>query len=186
MINPYHVIEKYYAKGSELYKILVIHSEQVKEKALEIANRLPDLNLDYQFIAEASMLHDIGIYQCNAPRIYCNGTHQYIEHGYLGANLLRDLGLPKHALVCERHTGMGISLEVINVRQLPLPQRDMQPVSLEEKLICYADKFYSKTHLGKMHSIDHIRLQMSRFGDKDLLKFNILHALFEGQSHKNL
>lgn len=180
MINPYHIIEKYYPKGSDIYYILLVHSEQVRDKVLEIANRLPNLKLDIEFLAEASMLHDIGIYLCDAPRIHCIGIHQYIEHGYLGAKLLRDEGLPQHALVCERHTGMGISLEIIQARQLPLPQRDMLPISIEEKLICYADKFFSKTHLGKMHSVEHIRLKMSRFGDVDLLKFNTLHALFEG------
>ena len=33
-MNPYDIIEKYYDPGSELYKILVDHSEKVKEKAL--------------------------------------------------------------------------------------------------------------------------------------------------------
>ena len=88
------------------------------------------------------MLHDIGIGQCDAPGIHCHGTHLYIEHGYLGAELLRAEGLPRHALVCERHTGMGLSREMIEERGWPLPCRDMRPVTLEEKLVCYADKFF--------------------------------------------
>ena len=119
MINPLQIIEKYYPKGSDLYYILLIHSEQVRNKALEIVRYHFNLHLDSEFIAEASMLHDIGIFKCDAPRIYCKGEHQYIEHGYLGAEILRAEGLPRHALVCERHTGVGISLEMIRKNKLP-------------------------------------------------------------------
>jgi len=41
-------------------------------------------------------------------------------------------GYPKHGLVCERHTGTGITLEMIIKNNLPLPHRDMVPVSMEE------------------------------------------------------
>ena len=53
----------------------------------------------------------------------------------------------KSALVCERHTGAGLSLEGIIAQDLPVPHREMVSVSLEEQAICFADKFYSKTHL---------------------------------------
>lgn len=179
-INPLQLIEKYYPKNSDIYYILMIHSEQVTEKALKLATRLPDLRLDINFIAEAGMLHDIGIFKCFAPRIHCQGTHQYIEHGYLGAEILKSEGLPRHALVCERHTGVGISLEMIREKNLPLPHRDMLPVMLEEKLICYADKFFSKTHLGETHSIERIRTSLGHFGASEVVKFDEWHALFEG------
>ena len=35
------------------------------------------------------MLHDIGIFRCNAPDIDCHGDAGYICHGYLGAELMR-------------------------------------------------------------------------------------------------
>jgi uncharacterized protein len=179
-INPLQLIEKYYHKESDIFFILLIHSKQVRNKALEIAKRLQDLQLDIEFIAEAAMLHDIGIFMCDAPRIHCRGEHKYIEHGYLGADILRAEGLPRHALVCERHTGVGISLEMIQKNKLPLPQRDMLPISLEEQLICYADKFFSKTQLGETHSIDRIRTSLSHFGEFEVAKFDEWHALFEG------
>jgi uncharacterized protein len=157
----------------------VKHSEQVKNKALEIAGKHPELNLDTEFITEAAMLHDIGIFLCEAPRIHCHGTHQYIEHGYLGADLLRKEGLPRHALVCERHTGTGLSLKMIEKGNLPLPHRDMLPVSPEEQVICYADKFYSKTQLDEAHSVDRIRDYLKRYGKSEVLKFDRWHSLFE-------
>jgi hypothetical protein len=71
----------------------------VSDKALAIARMHPELNLDTRFVEEAAMLHDIGIYLCNAPEIDCHGEAEYICHGYLGADILRREGLPKHALV---------------------------------------------------------------------------------------
>lgn len=180
MIDPIKIIEKYYKKDTDLHYILLIHSEKVRDKALEIANKHPDLRLDTEFISEAAMLHDIGIFMCDAPRIQCYGTHQYIEHGYLGAEILKKEGLFRHAFVCERHTGVGISLEMIKNKNLPLPHRDMLPVMLEEQLICYADKFYSKTQLEETHSVERIRTQLSHFGEAEVAKFNEWHYLFEG------
>ena len=72
--------------------------------------------------------------------------YPYICHGYLGAELVRKEGFPKHALVCERHTGAGLSLQNIIQQDLPVPHREMTPVSLEEQIICFADKF-SKSKL---------------------------------------
>ena len=117
-------------------------------KALSIARKLPELAIDIKFIEEAGMLHDIGIFMTKAPRIACEGSFPYICHGYLGRELLTNEGFPKHGLVCERHTGTGLSLESIVKRGLPIPHRDMQPESLEEKIICYDDKFFSNSQLG--------------------------------------
>lgn len=182
IIDPLAIIEKYYKKGTSIYTVLVNHSEHVRNKALEIATNHPELQLDKEFIAEAAMMHDIGIYLCDAPRIYCHGSHNYIQHGYLGAEILRSEGLNKHALVCERHTGTGISLEMILKNNLPLPHRDLLPVSKEEQVICYADKFFSKTKLNETLTIEHIRTQLKKYGENGVRQFNEWNILFEGTS----
>jgi len=179
MLDPYKIIEKYYPKDTDIYFILKIHSEQVREKALEIAERNPDLKLDKQFLSEASLLHDIGIFKCDAPRIHCKGTHHYIEHGYLGAELLRAEGLPRHAYVCERHTGTGLTKEMIIENKLPLPHQDFFPQSLEEQVICYADKFFSKTKLTEPHSVEKIRIELARFGDYQVAMFDTWRNNFD-------
>ena len=178
-LDPLEIIKKYYPLDSEIYQVLVIHSEQVRDKALEIADRHPGLGLNKQFLSEAAMLHDIGIFLCDAPRIHCHGKHQYIQHGYLGADLLRLEGLDSHALVCERHTGVGLSLETIIRNNLPLPHREMRPVSLEEQVICYADKFYSKTQLHKTHSVERIHEYLGHYGESEVRKFDEWYRLFE-------
>lgn len=179
-MNPIDIISKYYDVDSEAYRILVTHSRSVTDKALQIARQHPEMNLDIPFITQAAMLHDVGVFMCNAPEIDCHGEADYICHGYLGAELMNKEGYPTHALVCERHTGTGIALEEVIKRDLPLPHRDMLPVTPEEQLICFADKFYSKTKLDKEKSIDKIRKGLSKYGEKTLLRFEHLCKLFLG------
>ncbi len=177
-MNAYEIIEMYYQPGSELYRVFVSHVESVQKKVLALAKNRPALNIDLDFVAEAALLHDLGIFLTHAPEIYCVGERKYIEHGYLGADILRQLGYEKHALVCERHTGTGLSLEYIISRELPLPHRDLTPQSLEEQLICYADKFYSKTKLDCEKSIEHIRAKLQKRGDDSLATFDKWSELF--------
>ena len=137
-----------------------------------MARKHPELNLDMQFIEEAAMLHDIGIFLTDADDIYCYGTYPYICHGYLGADLVRKEGYPRHALVCERHTGAGLSLKTIIDRDLPVPHRDMLPVSLEEQIICFADKFFSKTKLDNEKSLEKSRKSIEKHGKEGLVRFD--------------
>lgn len=177
-MNTLAVIEKIYKKDSDLYNILVSHSTSVKNKALSIARNHPELNIDIQFVEEAAMLHDIGIFLTDAPSIKCFGTFPYLCHGYLGREILEGMGYPRHALVCERHTGTGLSEEDIIAQRLPLPHRDMNPVSIEEQVICFADCFFSKTHLEEQKSIEKVRKGLSKFGERSVLLFDRWCALF--------
>lgn len=177
-MNPLALIDKYYPEENELKHILLVHSCSVADKALAMAAKHPELDLDVQFVEEAAMLHDIGIFMTDAEGIQCFGKYPYICHGYLGAELLRKEGYPRHALVCERHTGAGITLRNIEEQQLPIPHREMVPVSLEEQLICFSDKFFSKTKLDKEKSIEKARKSVARFGEDGGLRFDHWCELF--------
>ncbi len=177
-MNPIEIIDKYYPEGGELRNILLTHSRSVARKALAIADAHPELPLDRKFVEEAAMLHDIGIFRTAASGIHCEGTFPYICHGYLGADLLRAEGFPRHALVCERHTGAGLSLKEIIAQQLPVPHRDMLPVSLEEQLICFADKFFSKTRLEEEKTLEKARKSVAKHGEEGLARFDKWCALF--------
>lgn len=168
---PLELIDKY-CKEEQLRHILLTHSRAVADKALAIARCHPELGADEQFIEEAALLHDIGIVRVDAPSIACYGTEPYICHGVLGAEMLRGEGLERHALVCERHTGTGLTLQQIVQQGLPLPQRDMQPVSIEEQMICFADKFFSKTRLESEKSVEQARRSLEKFGEEGLVKFD--------------
>jgi uncharacterized protein len=177
---PIEIIKKYYQEGTGLYDILIDHSFSVADKALSIAQMHPELNLDKAFIYEASMLHDIGIFKTNSEDILCYGEFPYICHGFLGSDLLKEEGFPQHALVCERHTGAGISLENIIRNNLPIPKRNMLPESQEEQLICFADKFYSKTRPQKEKPIDKIRKNLVKHGEDSIKRFDDWCKLFLG------
>lgn len=166
------IIDKYYPQDNELKHILLVHSRKVADKALEIARRHPELHLDECFLEEAAMLHDVGIFLTDAPGIHCCGDKPYICHGTLGAELLRNEGYPLHALVCERHTGTGLSLQQIEAEHLPVPHRDLLPVSLEEQVVCFADKFFSKTHPEREKSVKQARHSLERFGKEGLKCFD--------------
>ena len=172
------IINRYYPKDNELRRILLVHSRSVADKAIAIANAHPELPIDKQFVEEAAMLHDIGIFKTNAPSIQCFGTEPYICHGTIGAQLMREEGFPLHALVCERHTGAGLSLKEIERQNLPVPHHDMLPVTLEEKLICFADKFFSKTHLEREKTLEQARQSLVKFGEEELARFDAWTALF--------
>lgn len=179
------IIDRYYPEDNKLKYILITHSRLVCQRALKICDAHPELGMDHQFIEEAAMLHDIGICRCDAPGIECFGTEPYICHGRIGATMLRTEGLERHARVCERHTGAGLTKEEIIRQQLPLPHQDFLPETLEEKLICYADKFYSKTHPEREKSYDHALKSVAKFGDDGARRFKEWTALFEPENVKN-
>lgn len=172
------IIDKYYKKGTKLYDIYMSHVTDVTKKSLLIVQNHPELAVDVRFIEEAGMLHDVGIFLTKAPHIACEGSYPYICHGYLGRQLLIEDGYPKHGLVCERHTGTGLSLETIINRKLPLPHRDMRPQSLEEKIICFADKFFSKSQLGKEKPLKKIRQSLADHGSHQVEVFDEWCELF--------
>lgn len=177
-MNPYDLIDKYYGATPLLRHVLVVHSEQVRDLALQIVDRHPELHADREFVEQAAMLHDIGIFYCYAPKIYCFGPHHYIEHGYLGAELLRREGLPRHARVAERHTGSGITIEQIIREELPLPEVNFCPETVEEKIVCYADKFFSKSHLGEQTAYDKIRYNIWKYGHDAIVRFDEMERMF--------
>ncbi|MBT4027549.1 HD domain-containing protein [Desulfobacula sp.] len=175
-MDPLAIIENYYKPGTKLYQVLVEHSLIVTEKSLEIAESLIHLEPDLEFIEEAAMLHDIGIFLTRAQSIGCTGKNPYICHGYLGKKLLDEQKLPvKYGLVCERHTGAGITKENIFSNNLPLPKRDMVPKSLEEKIICAADKYHSKNpkHAGKKITTTQIIDELGKINKDHARRFSV-------------
>lgn len=154
------IIDKYYPEGTPLRDIYLRHCRSVADLALEIA-RKNALNLDPRQIETAAMLHDIGIFLTSAPGIGCHGAAPYVDHGPLGAALLRREGAPEWAArVAERHTGSGIPPY--------LPETEL------EKLICYADKFYSKSGSMQRKPMARVEASMARFGAESLARFRAL------------
>ena len=177
-VNYQNIIDKFYPADTRLRDIYIHHCRQVADKALAISHRLK-LPHDDDEVETAAMLHDIGIFLTDAPGIDCHGKEPYICHGYLGAKLLREEGVDdKFADVAERHTGAGITDNDIITLGLPIPRGDYMPRTLLERLICYADKFYSKSGDMKEKTLERVEQSMARHSDETLARFHTLHEEF--------
>jgi len=106
---------------------VIRHCEAVSREAKRIAERVRanGTPVDVEFVETAALLHDIGR----------SRTHG-IRHGIEGASILKDH--PGYARVCLRHLGGGI--DRAEAKKLGLPEGDFLPETLEEKIVCYADK----------------------------------------------
>lgn len=201
-IDYKNIINHYYPEASQLRDILLVHSRGVADYALECAGNHPEILLDdasfaphcvtkaerLQFIETAAMLHDVGIVRCDAAGIQCFGTEPYICHGRLGAAMLREYAenngieaneMEPFARVCERHTGAGLTAEDIRSQNLPLPTADFLPETMVEKLVCYADKFFSKTHPEVQKTYEQAERSLAKFGEEGLLRFRQWHHVFD-------
>jgi uncharacterized protein (TIGR00295 family) len=75
-----------------------------------------------------ALLHDIGRSQT-----------QLVSHGYVGAELLEKEDVDSVVVeIVRRHVGAGISAE--EAVALKFPRGDYIPKTLEEKIVCFADK----------------------------------------------
>lgn len=168
-------INNHYPADRKIRGILIAHSRSVATLALEIAHRL-ELPLDDDDIVAAAMLHDLGIIATDAPGIDCHGSAPYLCHGAIGADMLRADGAPEFlARVAERHTGAGLTAEEIAGAGMPLPEgRCYMPETVLERLVCYADCFYSKSRDMSRRSMERVETSMSRFGPGVLERFKEL------------
>jgi uncharacterized protein len=177
-MDPLRIIEKYYKKDSDAYNMLVTHSTMVTKKALDVAKRYkkkhPEVEIDMTLIEEAAMLHDIGSFLTCSKRLGSPEGKPYLCHGVLGKEVLEKEGLPKHALIAERHIGVGITKKEVVDKQMPLPKHDMIPKTIEEEIVCYADCFFSK-EVGRLEieeSLDAIRDELQQYGVEKVKVFD--------------
>lgn len=173
------LLRKYYSNAKAFY-VVYEHSRLVAAKARAVARRI---GLDEEagsFVQEAALLHDIGVCRTDATPIFCYGREPYIRHGLLGREILEAEGLPRHAIACERHIGVGITVADIRQQQLPLPERDMSPRTVEERIVCFADLFYSKNpgYLTQEKPIAMVRENLGRFSAAKVRIFDAWLAEF--------
>ena len=174
----YQLIGKYYDDNPPLHNIMLKHSEAVAYKAMKIVDNHSLLNVDRDFVEEAALLHDIGVCMTDAPTIHCYGKEPYIRHGIIGADIVIKEGMPQYARVCARHTGTGLTATEIIEHNLPLPHIDLIPETIEEQIICFADKFFSKTKLDSEKTLEQVRMSLMKFGEQSVNRFNYWCRIF--------
>ena len=178
-MTPDELIQECYPPGTKGYEVYMRHADAVAQKAVSIGRKLPHLKANLSLLEEAARLHDIGIFLTHAPNIECFGTMPYLCHGFLGRFLLEKYGFTEIAPVCERHVGSGLTRQYIWAKRLPLPVRDMLPRTIEEKIVCYADKFFSKTGKIEAKPVDQIIEKLGQHGKEVADRFVKLQRLLE-------
>ena len=106
---------------------VIEHCMAVEDLAMNIARRITSNEEILELVSRGALLHDIGR----------SRTHG-VDHAVVGAEILRMRGLDERiCLIVERHLGAGIpESEAV---KLGLPERDMVPETLAEKIVCHAD-----------------------------------------------
>src|SRR3984893_9712015 len=98
-------------------------SKRLSEKATEQGHHINE-----EATVASALLHDIGRSQT-----------QLVTHGYVGAGILEKEGVDSVVVeIVRRHVGAGISAE--EAAALGFPPGDYIPRTLEQKIVCFADK----------------------------------------------
>ena len=109
---------------------IVRHCETVTRVARILAEEFQRRGrpVDVRAATAGAMLHDIG-----------RSRVQTVNHGAEGASIVaKEGGDRKVVEIVQRHVGAGISPEEAKV--LGLPDLDYIPRTLEERIVCFADK----------------------------------------------
>jgi len=109
---------------------IINHCIAVTEYALNLACKLQQKGhkIDLQLVEAGGLLHDLG-----------RAKNHTVDHAVLGGQMAETLGLPEGvSRIIKRHVGAGITDEEAQV--LGWPRDTYVPQTLEEKIVCYADK----------------------------------------------
>lgn len=117
--------------------VLVGHCRIVAKVADALTDELKERGnrVDAKVVHAAAMLHDIG-----------RNRTQTVSHGVEGAQLLEGEGVDARVVAAVRkHVGAGLSVE--EARSLGLPDYDYIPRTVEEKIVCFADKMVDSSRI---------------------------------------
>jgi uncharacterized protein len=109
---------------------VIKHCKAVAKLALKTAEacKQKGLNVELELVEIGALLHDIGR----------SKTHT-VHHAVIGAEILEAAGLPEPVIsIIKRHVGGGIT--TTEAEKLGWPNDIYIPVTLEEKIVSYADK----------------------------------------------
>jgi uncharacterized protein (TIGR00295 family) len=111
-------------------EIVVKHCRAVAQVAVVLAEevRRKGGKVDVEVVFAAALLHDIG-----------RSRVQTVHHGFEGSRILADEGVDEAVVQAVRkHVGAGISPD--EAKSLGLPDVPYIPETLEEAIVCFADK----------------------------------------------
>jgi len=111
----------------------------ISEKIVKELTRV-GMKVDTEAVLRGALLHDIG-----------RSKEHSVRHGFLGGEILRKEGYDEKIIrIVENHVGGGIDEQ--DCRKLGMPERDFTPISLEEKIVCLADKYVEDNQIKPLHN----------------------------------
>lgn len=136
---------------------VIRHIREVTRLAVKMAERC---GADVNLVRAGAMLHDIG-----------RGRTHGIEHGVVGAQMLREWGYPEElARIVERHIGAGIDEE--EAEKLGLPRKNYIPETLEEKIVAEADNYAGEGEDGIRRLAERLLRKGSKKGYERVLRLH--------------
>ena len=115
---------------------VIRHVEAVSDLATEIAKAAVKRGypVNVRLVEVGALLHDIGR----------SKTHT-VHHAIIGAEIAENLKLPEPVIsIIKKHVGGGITAH--DAKKLGWPKDVYVPQTLEEKIVCYADKLIEGSH----------------------------------------
>jgi len=115
---------------------VIAHCRAVARLAIKIGEncRVRGLSVNLELVEVGALLHDVG-------RALTHG----VDHAVIGAKIAESRGLPRSITrIIARHMGAGITAD--EAKRLGLPNMDLIPKTLEEKIVAYADKRVEGSH----------------------------------------
>ncbi|QQG48109.1 MAG: HDIG domain-containing protein [archaeon] len=109
---------------------IVRHCKTVARVSMILATELQSQGkaVDKEAVLAGALLHDIG-----------RNRAQTVRHGLEGSLLLKEEGVDEKVVeIVRRHVGAGLSAE--EAKALGFPNLDYIPRSVEEVVVCFADK----------------------------------------------
>ena len=119
---------------------VIIHCVAVAELSLEMAKQLKKkgVDVDLKLVEAGALLHDIGRSRTNK-----------VDHGVVGAQIAESEGLPDAVVkIIKRHVGGGFTAE--EAAQFGWSRDTYMPLSLEEKVVSYADKLVDNSKMKRV------------------------------------
>ncbi len=167
-----------HAPTAEAFAGVHTHCETVWSIAEQLLSSPRLAHVDAGLVRAGCLLHDIGVY-----RLYGDDGRldhaNYVRHGLLGHELLAAEGFPEPLCrFCSHHTGVGLTRHDVETQRLPLPPADYLPVTAEERLVMYADKFHTKSRPTRFLTPAGYAAFIGRYGEEKVTAFEALRAEF--------
>ena len=158
-------LEIHVRRGSS--QLIIQHCNAVAKVSRILAEAMvKGVSVNVKAVLAGALLHDIG-----------RTKVQTVRHGYEGYRILKESGVDDLVSeIVKRHVGAGLSRE--EAKSVGLPPGDYTPMTVEEQIVCFADKMVDVTEVRpfaeevrrfvrKGHDVD--RLQNLKLGLQRLL-----------------